>query len=228
MTLLKAQKSSNFQRNSQILLYIYELLLGAFGPQGWWPAESPFEVCVGAILTQNTNWLNVEKAIKNLKERDLLDPKSLYKLPFEELAELIRPCGYYNVKARRLKNFLTFLIKEYGGDLSKMAEEETQTLRNKLLAIKGLGPETVDSILLYAFERPVFVVDAYTYRILSRHRLVPEEIDYESLRSFFETQLPQEVPLFKEYHALIVACGKNFCKKSHPRCDSCPLRDISN
>lgn len=226
MTLRKAQRSFSSQRTEELLIEIYESLLSAFGPQGWWPAETPFEVCVGAILTQNTNWQNVEKAIQNLKEKNLLEPEKLYGLPLEELAQLIRPCGYYNLKAKRLRNFLTFLFSEYQGDLSAMAKEETESLREKLLTVRGLGPETVDSILLYAFERPVFVVDAYTYRIFSRHRLIPEEIDYESLRTFFETNLPEDVSLYKEYHALIVACGKALCKKARPLCETCPLRDI--
>lgn len=227
MTLKKAQKFSSFLKIDQILLEIYEKLFKAFGPQGWWPAETPFEVCIGAILTQNTNWQNVEKAIRNLKQMNLLEPVKLYQLPLDELAQIIRPCGYYNIKAKRLKNFLTFLFKEYKGELFKMAEEETQVLREKLLSVKGLGPETVDSILLYALERPVFVVDAYTYRIFFRHHFIPEEISYEELRSFFETNLPSDVALFKEYHALIVACGKTYCKKTKPLCSTCPLQGIS-
>ncbi len=208
------------------LLEIFDRLFQHFGPQGWWPAESAFEVCVGAILTQNTNWNNVERAIQNLKAKGLMTPEALYQCPDADLAELIKPSGYYNIKAKRLKNFLSFLLENYQGDLEKMQKEDPEVLRRKLLEIKGLGPETVDSILLYALERPFFVVDAYTYRILSRHGLCPEETDYHELQELFHANLERDVELFKEYHALLVACGKLFCKKKEPLCKTCPLSDL--
>lgn len=214
-----------FMKN-RIFLEIFERLYQYFGPQGWWPAETPFEVCVGAILTQNASWKNVEKAINILKEKNLLTPKALYRLSEKELSELIKPSGFYNLKAKRLKNFVNFLIENYQGDLNRMKEEDPERLRERLLQVKGLGPETVDSILLYALDKPFFVVDAYTYRILSRHGLCPEEISYEELQKLFHENLERDLELFKEYHALLVACGKNFCKKREPLCKSCPLSEI--
>ncbi len=211
---------------NRIFLEIFERLYQYFGPQGWWPAETPFEVCVGAILTQNASWKNVEKAINILKEKNLLTPKALYRLSEKELSELIKPSGFYNLKAKRLKNFVNFLIENYQGDLNRMKEEDPERLRERLLQVKGLGPETVDSILLYALDKPFFVVDAYTYRILSRHGLCPEEISYEELQKLFHENLERDLELFKEYHALLVACGKNFCKKREPLCKSCPLSEI--
>lgn len=211
---------------NKILLEIYEKLWSYFGPQGWWPAETPFEVCVGAILTQNTNWKNVEKAIRNLKEKGLLTPEALYNLSLEELAQLIKPCGFYNLKAKRIRNFLAFLMNTYQGNLKKMQEEPLEELRVKLLSIKGLGKETVDSILLYALEKPIFVVDAYTYRILNRHGIVAEVSSYDEIQEIFHNSLPKDIELFKEYHALIVECGKNFCKPNKTYCDKCPLNSL--
>jgi len=210
----------------KVLREIYERLYEFFGPQGWWPAETPLEVCVGAILTQNANWKNVEKAISNLKKENLLSVSALYEVPLSKLSELIKPSGYYNIKAKRLKNFINFLVEHYEGDLARLEAEDPKVLRTKLLEIKGLGPETVDSILLYALNKPVFVVDAYTYRILSRHGLCPEVVTYEELQSLFEENLEKEVELYKEFHALLVALGKNFCKKREPLCKSCPLSDL--
>lgn len=215
----------------EVLLEIYRRLYAHFGPQHWWPAESPFEVCVGAILTQNTNWRNVERAINNLKARGILSPEALHRLSLEELALLIRPAGYFRIKARRLKNFVDFLVLRYGGELSALAEKETEEIRKELLSIKGLGPETADSILLYALERPVFVVDAYTKRILLRHGLTTEESGYDELQELFMKNLPQDPELYNEYHALLVACGKHFCVSRKPRCvspegNSCPLAEI--
>ena len=169
---------------SQRLIELYHLLLNHFGPQGWWPAKTSFEVCVGAILTQNTNWQNVEKAIANLRRQDLLDPEALWRVPTDHLAHLIRPAGYYNLKARRLKNFLEFVMKGWQGDLEAMFAEGL-SLRPRLLAVSGIGPETADSILLYAGHLPIFVVDAYTKRILHRHLLVPEEAGYQEIQDFF-------------------------------------------
>ncbi|MBA2849107.1 endonuclease III domain-containing protein [Thermosulfuriphilus ammonigenes] len=208
---------------SQRLIELYHLLLNHFGPQGWWPAKTSFEVCVGAILTQNTNWQNVEKAIANLRRQDLLDPEALWRVPTDHLAHLIRPAGYYNLKARRLKNFLEFVMEGWQGDLEAMFAEGL-SLRPRLLAVSGIGPETADSILLYAGHLPIFVVDAYTKRILHRHLLVPEEAGYQEIQDFFMENLPEDVQLYQEYHALLVALGKNFCLKGRPRCPQCPAK----
>ena len=213
-------------RTGELLIKIYHRLYEHFGPQNWWPAETPFEVCVGAILTQNAAWTNVEKAISNLKRANLLDPFKLYQVELPRLATLIKPCGFYNLKAKRLKNFVNFLVSEFKGDLSKLFNLEVREAREKLLSVKGLGKETVDSILLYAGNLPVFVVDAYTYRILFRHGLISEEATYDEIQELFESNLPEDPKLFNEYHALLVACGKNLCKKNKPLCDSCPLKGI--
>ena len=204
------------------LLDYYRTALKKLGPQHWWPGETPFEVCVGAILTQNTNWTNVEKAIANLKARRLLDPRSLYLLHPAELAALIRPAGYFNIKTKRLRSFLKFLIDEYDGDLDRMFAERTEGLREKLLAVKGIGPETCDSILLYAGSHPVFVVDAYTKRIFTRHQVISEEDDYHAIQDYFTRHLSEEARLFNEFHALIVNIGKNWCKSREPACEHCP------
>ncbi|HHT9107568.1 MAG TPA: endonuclease III domain-containing protein [Candidatus Wunengus sp. YC64] len=207
------------------LLKIYQKMFDAFGPRQWWPGETPFEVVIGAILTQNTNWSNVEKAIKNLKTAGKLSPEGIYGLSIAELAELIKPSGFFNVKAKRVKAFINWLFSRYEGNLSKMFARDLQALRSELLSVKGIGPETADSILLYAGNMPTFVVDAYTHRIFSRHELIPEESTYDDMKSFFEENLPEDVQLFNEYHALLVNIGKMFCK---PRkvCEPCPLKDI--
>jgi endonuclease-3 related protein len=207
------------------LLKIYQKMFDAFGPRRWWPGETPFEVVIGAILTQNTNWSNVEKAIKNLKTAGKLSPEGIHGLSMTELAELIKPSGFFNVKAKRVKAFINWLFSKYDGNLSKMFARDLQTLRTELLSVKGIGPETADSILLYAGNMPTFVVDAYTHRIFSRHELIPEESTYDDMKSFFEDNLPKDVQLFNEYHALLVNIGKMFCK---PRkvCEPCPLKDI--
>ncbi len=202
---------------------IYKKLYSYFGPQHWWPGDSPFEIIVGAILTQNTSWLNVEKAINNLKKHKVLAADKLYKLPPKRLALLIRTAGYYNIKAERLKNFLKFFLKHYQG-LKGMLKSDTLTLREQLLGVKGIGPETADSILLYALNKPIFVVDAYTKRILSRHRLIPESADYHQTQNLFMQNLKKSVKLFNEYHALLVKLGKEFCLKNKPKCDRCPLK----
>lgn len=207
------------------LMEMYRRLYKRFGPQHWWPGETPFEVIVGAILTQNTNWTNVEKAIANLKNAGALSPKDLHALALEDLAELIRPAGYYNIKARRLTNFIAWLFEAYGGDLDAASPQRPDTLREQLLAINGIGPETADSILLYAFNKPVFVVDAYTCRILGRHRLLDGPADYESVREMMESGVPRDTALYNEYHALLVRLGKEFCKP-RPRCQGCPLEDL--
>ena len=203
---------------------IYQALLNHFGPQNWWPGDSPFEVAVGAILTQNTSWKNVAAAIENLKKRDLLDPHALDRLPLPELAELIRPAGYFRLKAKRLKNFLRWLISRFDGSMQAMAAVSLSTLREELLSVNGIGPETADSILLYAVDKPTFVVDAYTHRIAVRHGWLEPEAGYEELKEYFESRLPDDVPTFNEMHALLVQVGKNYCRPSEARCDQCPLK----
>jgi endonuclease III related protein len=209
-------------RVGTLLQELYQQLREAFGPQNWWPADTPFEVAVGAILTQNTNWGNVSRAIAALKDQDLLTPQVLHELPETELARLIRPAGYYNLKARRLKNFLDFLANCYGNSMERLASDDLEALRPALLSIKGVGPETADSILLYALGKPTFVVDAYTFRILSRHGLIAEACLYEELRQLFMEHLPAQVPLYQEYHALLVRLGKEWCRPQ-PRCPTCPV-----
>ncbi len=204
------------------LMKLYDRLYGFFGPQHWWPGDSPLEIMIGAVLTQNTNWQNVEKAISNLKEARLMDLESLYNVPAQSLAEYIRPAGYYNIKSVRLKHLIVF-VKENYGSIEKMFEEETEILREKLLAVKGLGPETVDSILLYAGNKPIFVVDAYTKRIFSRHNLCFEDVDYHELQSEIMASLPKDLDLYNEFHALIVRLGKDYCKKRNPLCEKCPI-----
>ncbi len=207
---------------TRLLQELYDSLWARFGPQGWWPGETPFEVALGAILTQNTNWGNVARVIARLKELELLSLQALQGLPQAELAELLRPAGYFNIKASRLKNFLNFLRERGGNAMAQLAEEELETLRPALLAIKGIGPETADSILLYALNKPTFVVDAYTFRILSRHHLVSDPCSYEELRRLFMDRLPADIPLYQEFHALLVQLGKEFCRPQ-PRCSGCPL-----
>ena len=208
------------------LLRIYKALYRHFGPQHWWPAKTKFEVIVGAILTQNTAWSNVEKAIRNLAREKLINPSSLSKIRKNRIARLIKPSGYYNVKTERLKSFLNFLQKRYGGSIKRMFYRPTDILRHELLRVKGLGKETVDSILLYAGKRPVFVVDAYTKRILSRHKIAPNDSDYDSIQQLFMRNLPNNELLFNEYHALLVKLAKDVCFKKNPRCGSCPVRKI--
>ncbi len=201
----------------------YERLSEFFGPQRWWPAESPFEVLVGAVLTQNTNWQNVERAVDRLRQAGLLSLSGLRELSETQLASLIRPSGYYNVKARRLLNLVRMIDEMYGGRLELLFAQDTETARQALLAVKGIGEETADSILLYAGNHPIFVVDAYTYRICVRHNVVDEECDYRSLQELFMNNLQPDVSLFNEFHALLVMTGKHFCKKAQPRCEQCPL-----
>jgi endonuclease-3 related protein len=201
---------------------LYHALYKSFGPQGWWPADTELECILGAILTQNTAWKNVERALGNLKKEGLISIEKLALIPTNVLAELIRPSGYFNQKAIRIKNFIRFLMENYDGDLQKMLEEDTEALREKLLVIKGIGPETADSILLYAAKKPIFVVDAYTHRILSRHGLIPEDSTYGEIQEVFMDSLPKDTQLFNEYHALFVRLGKEWCKKS-PICKGCPL-----
>ncbi|HSW63004.1 MAG TPA: hypothetical protein VLH56_06830 [Dissulfurispiraceae bacterium] len=201
---------------------LYKALLHAFGPQNWWPGDTPFEIAIGAILTQNTNWSNVEKAIVKMKLAKMVNAKALHDLPHGDLAELIRPAGYFNVKAKRVKAFVAYLASAYDGSMAKMKKQRLDELRPELLAVNGIGPETADSILLYALEKPVFVIDAYTKRVLSRHGVLPYEKSYDEFQGLFHKHLPHEAGLFNEYHALFVRIGKEFCKPA-PRCSVCPL-----
>ncbi len=205
------------------LYKLYDTLYSHYGPQKWWPAKTKFEVIVGAILTQNTSWKNAEKAIKKLAEAKLLNPRSMHKSGKKRIASLIRPAGYYNVKANRLKNFIDFLFTKYGGNLKKMFSSSMEDLRSELLGVRGLGPETVDSILLYAGGKPVFVVDAYTKRILSRHNLISEGERYEKVQHLFMENLRPDTRLFNEYHALLVQLAKDSCNKN-PKCSKCPAK----
>jgi len=206
----------------------YEKLLDHFGPQGWWPGETPLEIMVGAVLTQNTNWLNVTRAIDNLRTAGVLSYELLLALPLENLAELIRPSGYYNVKAGRLRNVLLMIENVYEGDPELFYQDDMASARENLLSVKGVGLETADSILLYACNHPVFVVDTYTHRVFSRHNLVEEETDYSALQSLFMENLPEETELYNEYHALIVAVAKKYCKKTKPLCRTCPLSGLND
>lgn len=209
----------------KILKWIYDRLYLAFGPRKWWPADTPFEVIVGAILTQNTAWSNVERAIKNLKETSCLTPRGLRLIDTSRLAQLIRPSGYYNQKAQKLKEFIGFLFARYRGSLDLMFKTDPLILRQELLGIKGIGPETADSILLYAGNFPIFVVDAYTRRLLSCHNLIDQQANYSSIQSYFMDNLPRDVKLFNEFHALIVQLGKEICRPK-PNCAICPLREL--
>lgn len=206
------------------LLKIYTLMLERHGPQGWWPAQTAFECAVGAILTQNTAWTNVEKAVRNLKSAGALSVGAIERMPLAKLARLIRPSGYFNLKAERLKCFTRFVTKNHGGDIGALLSSETGELRQSLLSVKGVGPETADSIALYAAGKPLFVVDAYTKRITSRHGLTDGKATYGEVQSLFAENLPQDAAMFGEYHALIVRTAKDFCHKKKPDCENCPLK----
>jgi endonuclease-3 related protein len=207
------------------LKQVYERLLQAFGPQYWWPGDSPLEIMVGAVLVQNTSWKNVEKAIGNLKELDVLDPHALCRAPQEELEQWIRPAGYFRIKARRLRSLMEFVVDRYDGSLEAMFATDPPRLREELLAVHGVGPETADSILLYAGGLPVFVVDTYTHRVLARHGWSGFDADYYQLQDHFQERLPEDPVLFNEYHALLVRLGHLHCRKT-PKCDGCPLADL--
>lgn len=206
------------------LITVYNHLYKRYGPQYWWPAETPFEVMVGTVLTQNTAWTNVERAIFNLKQADALSPEAIISAPHEVLAEWLRPSGYFNIKAKRLKNYCEWYQAQGGFDaLNKL---DDHALRHAVLSVNGVGPETADDILLYAFERPVFVIDAYTRRIFSRLGMLDHDMGYEHMRHHFEQQLAKEkkrVALFNEYHAQIVIHAKEHCRVK-PQCKGCPLR----
>lgn len=209
----------------ETLFDIYSRLLSRYGSQSWWPARDPFEVMVGAVLTQNTAWRNVEKAIARLRDRGMLSPAGIREVIIGALEEAVRPSGYYKTKALKLKRLAEFLLDEYGDNIDEMRSAEPWELRSQLLAVWGIGPETADSIALYAAQQPVFVVDAYTKRALSRLGICEENISYEACQALFMDQLPTDVSLFNEYHALFVRHGKYTCQKQ-PTCASCPLLDI--
>ena len=212
---------------SQLLMDMFEALLQAYGPQQWWPAKSPWEVIVGAILTQNTAWRNVEKAIARLQEAGALKAERMRSLDENALAELIRPAGTYRVKAARLKRFVDYFYARHGGDLMAMFGTPRSALREELLSVRGIGRETADAILLYAGQMPSFVVDAYTARILRRHGLIDEEATYDEIKEFFESHLPENVDLYNEYHALLVQVGKGHCRPK-ARCEGCPLESFEH
>lgn len=204
---------------------VFDRLMDAFGPQGWWPAETPFETMVGAILTQNTAWTNVERAVGRLKAAGALDARTMLDMPDAELESLIRSAGTFRVKARRLKAFLAYYVVRYGADLARMADVPTGRLREELLAVNGIGPETADCILLYALERPSFVVDGYTRRVFGRLGLFDARLDYHDIQRRFQAALPVDARVYNEYHALIVALGKWVCLPA-PRCGRCVLNAI--
>lgn len=223
----------------------YELMRAWFGHQHWWPGETPFEVCVGAILTQNTAWSNVERAIANLKAARVLEPRKLFALPEAKLAQLIRPAGYFNVKARRLRSFLRVLVEDYDADLTRLFAGQTSQVREGLLAIHGIGPETADSLLLYAGGHQSFVIDAYTKRIFGRHewrgqsakfevrnpKSAADGLSYDELKALCESSLGHNRPAarldyWQDYHAQLVMVGKHFCRTRAPRCDECPLQTL--
>ena len=210
---------------SNLIQQAYQRLYAAYGPQHWWPGHGQLEVAVGAILTQNTNWKNVEKALKNLRQADALNIGSLHALSHDELAGLIRPAGYYRVKARRLKNLVAVVVEHFDGLLESLFRLSKHDLRQTLLAVNGIGPETADSIVLYAAELPVFVVDTYTSRVVKRHGWIDSEAGYYELQERFHDELDEDVMLYNEYHALLVRVGKEHCG-TRPSCDGCPLADL--
>jgi endonuclease-3 related protein len=204
---------------------IYRRLLEALGPQHWWPGDSPWEVMIGAVLVQNTSWKNVERAIENLREANLIEPHRLLAVSPEELAELIRPAGYYRLKTKRLRSLLEFVVDEYGGSLDALRSADMHQLREALLGVHGIGPETADSILLYALEQPALVVDTYTHRVFARHGWIDYDADYHRLQEHLTSELPVDVALYNELHALLVNMGHHFCRR-RPKCDKCPLVEL--
>ena len=207
------------------LSQIYDTLFAAFGHQHWWPAETAFETMIGAILTQNVSWTNAARAVRNLEGAGMLDPCLLAKADPGEIARLIVPSRFYNLKAERIREFARVYVAEFEGDPAVMAAVETSALRERLLAVRGLGKETVDSILLYACGKPVFVVDAYTRRIFSRYGLLPADASYDRMQRLFAENLPPDAALFNDYHAQIVFLGNTVCRKS-PLCGRCPIREV--
>ncbi|MGA8142902.1 MAG: hypothetical protein WB987_03310 [Candidatus Acidiferrales bacterium] len=221
-SVLKAPTAS-LDKSQPPLDEYFNSLFTALGPQHWWPAKTPFEIIVGAILTQSTAWTNVETALANLRGADLLTPRAIEQVPLQRLQNLIQSSGYWRQKARALKSFVVFLRREYRGSLKRMFETPTIILREKLLAIFGIGPETADSILLYAGQHGVFVVDAYTKRMLVRHGWASEKAKYDDIRWQFERRFSGNVKMFNEFHALIIVAGKHWCRKTDPKCSECPL-----
>ena len=215
-----SRKAENFQPP---LWGYYRRLFHLLGPQHWWPAQTRLEVVLGAVLTQNTGWKNAETALRKLRRIGWLRLAALRKAPVEELAQAIRPAGFYRQKAQTIRNFLNFLHSSCGGSLNRMFRRPTVELRKQLLSVRGLGPETVDSILVYAGHRPSFVVDAYTRRVLERHRLIKPRTGYDQIQALFHSSLPPDAQLFNEYHALMVEIGKRYCRRSNPDCTACPL-----
>jgi len=209
-----------------LLMRYFTAMSQNLGPMNWWPARTPFEVIVGAILTQNTSWGNVERAIANLRSAQMLTPSAISAARMARLAALVRPSGYFRQKAKKLKAFVRFLQREYGGSLKRMFATPTEVLREKLLSVHGIGPETADSILLYAGKHAVFVVDAYTHRIFGRHGITNGKPEYENVRALVEAALPRDSQLFNEFHALVVNTAKNWCRKKEPRCAECPLGSL--
>ena len=212
-------------KTAQSLIEMYRAAYERFGHQKWWPGQTKLEICVGAILTQNTSWTNVEKAIANLRSAGAMSVPALHALAQEQLAELIRPAGYFNIKARRLKNLIAAVHNEYGDDLDAFLDRPVPTLRETLLSINGIGRETADAIILYAAGMPNFVVDAYSFRIMLRHRLIDEQADYEAVKELLESNLPSDVELYNDFHAQFVAIGKHYCKPT-ARCEGCPLEHL--
>jgi endonuclease-3 related protein len=211
---------------AEVLSELYDTLLRAFGHRAWWPGQTPFEVMVGAVLTQNTNWTNVEKAIRAVKDADALSAPAIAQMDLERLQTLIRPSGYYRQKSVRLRRLAEWLVERGGGEPAGLAGISTDQLREELLSLRGIGPETADSILLYALERTTFVVDAYTKRIAARHVLVDWECDYHELKDLFESNLPADLDLYQDYHGQLVELGKRHCKRRGPLCESCPARPV--
>ncbi len=205
---------------------IYDILYTAYGPQDWWPGDSRLEIIIGAILTQAVSWKNVEKAIGNLKNNGLLDINGLDQIEQDQLAQLIKPSGYYNMKAKKLKSFIRFLKEDYNASLDNLAKGKPDNKREELLEIYGIGPETADSILLYAFNKPVFVIDTYTKRIFSRIGYIKANISYQKLQAKIENNLKTDKKLYNEYHALLVKHAKEHCLKSSPLCKGCPINNF--
>ena len=209
----------------------YRLMRKQFGHRNWWPGDTPFEICVGAVLTQNTSWKNVEHAITNLKAAKAITARKIYALSHDELAQLIRPAGYFNLKAKRLRNFVDTLVEKYGASIKRLFNGETSIVRDRLLAINGVGPETADSMLLYAGNHNSFVIDAYTKRIFSRHKWCDESADYDDLKNLCSESLNQKLgteklDYWRDYHAQLVGVGNRYCKTRNPLCNECPLKPL--
>jgi len=204
----------------------YRILLKELGPQNWWPAQTKWEVVIGVILTQNTNWKNVERAIENLNSKGLIDIEKLANASLKDISEAIRPSGYYNQKAKKLKHISTYIKEKYNGNLENFYDKSLEGLRCELISIWGIGKESADSIILYSAEKPIFVVDTYTLRILKRHNVIDENTGYDEVQSLFMESLDKDVNVYNEYHALLVNIGKNYCTKNKPNCELCVLNKL--